>query len=91
MKEKCKFAQTEIKFQRHLVSKGQICMDGSKVAAIRDWPTPTKVIELRSFLGLANTITGGLFRATPRQPFCWYKIKYLYKIYFWAAGTYFID
>ena len=54
MKEKCKFAQTEIKFQRHLVSKGQICMDGSKVAAIRDWPTPTKVIELRSFLGLAN-------------------------------------
>ena len=29
-------------------------MDGAKVAAIRDWPAPTKVIELRSFLGLAN-------------------------------------
>ena len=52
--EKCEFAQTEIKFLGHLISKSLIRMDGAKVAAIRDWPAPTKVTELRSFLGLAN-------------------------------------
>ena len=29
-------------------------MDEQKVKAIMDWPTPQKVPELRSFLGLAN-------------------------------------
>ena len=53
-KEKCEFAQTEIKFLGHLISKSEIRMDGAKVVAIRDWPAPTKVTELRSFLGLAN-------------------------------------
>ena len=53
-KEKCEFAHTKIKFLGHLVCKSQIQMDGAKVVAIRDWPTPTKVTELRSFLGLAN-------------------------------------
>ena len=53
-KEKCEFAQTEIKFLGHLISKSEIRMDGAKVAAIRDWPALTKVTELRSFLGLAN-------------------------------------
>nr|CAN68154.1 hypothetical protein VITISV_040298 [Vitis vinifera] len=41
-KKKCEFTQTEIKFLRHLVFKKQIQMDGSKMAAIHDWPSPTK-------------------------------------------------
>ena len=41
-KEKCEFAQTEIKFLGHLISKSQILMDGAKVAAIRDWPASTR-------------------------------------------------
>ena len=53
-KEKCEFAQTEIKFLGHLISKSRILMDSTKVAAIQDWPTLTMVTELRSFLGLAN-------------------------------------
>ena len=53
-KEKCEFDQIEIKFLGHLISMSQIRMDGAKVAAIRDWPAPTKVTKLRSFLGLAN-------------------------------------
>ena len=53
-KEKCEFAKTEINFLGHLISKSEIRMDVAKVAAIRDWPAPTKVTKLRSFLGLAN-------------------------------------
>ena len=53
-KEKCEFAQTEIKFLGYLISNSQILMDGAKVVAIRDWIASTKVTELRSFLDLAN-------------------------------------
>ena len=35
-KEKCEFAQTEIKFLGHLISMSQIRMDSAKVAAIRE-------------------------------------------------------
>ena len=62
-KEKCEFAQTEIKFLGHLISKSHIWMDGAKMVAIRDWPSPTKVIELRSFL---CSTTGDLSWAIPR-------------------------
>ncbi|XP_048227311.1 uncharacterized mitochondrial protein AtMg00860-like [Ricinus communis] len=44
-------------------------MDDSKVKAIQDWEPPTKVTELRSFLGLVNYyrrfIKGYSFIATP--------------------------
>ena len=53
-KEKCEFSQTEIKFLGHLISKSHIRMDGEKVATMRDWPAPTKVTKLRSFISLAN-------------------------------------
>ena len=43
-----------MKFLGHWVSQGQIRMDEKKVEAILDWPAPTKVADLRSFLGLAN-------------------------------------
>src|SRR5262249_714206 len=48
------FAQQEIKFLGHLVSQGQVRMEERKVQAILDWPSPTRVTELRSFLGLTN-------------------------------------
>ena len=50
-KEKCSFAQREIPFLGHIMGGGQIRMDGSKVRAIDEWEPPTKVTELRSFLG----------------------------------------
>ncbi|KAK5785550.1 hypothetical protein PVK06_040146 [Gossypium arboreum] len=53
-KEKCSFAQREVPFLGHIVGGGTIRMDESKVRAIADWESPTKVTELRSFLGLAN-------------------------------------
>ena len=53
-KEKCEFAQQEILFLGHKVSKGLVMMDERKVQAILNWPPPSKVAELRSFLWLAN-------------------------------------
>lgn len=53
-KEKCEFCRQEVKFLGHWVSKGRIRMDEKKVKAILDWPPPTKVADLRSFLGLEN-------------------------------------
>ena len=53
-KEKCSFAQGEVIFLGHKIKDGHLMMDESKVKAIQDWDPPTKVTELRSFLGLAN-------------------------------------
>ena len=33
-------------------------MDPAKIQVIRDWPSPTSLTELRSFLGLANFYCG---------------------------------
>ncbi|XP_040967924.1 uncharacterized mitochondrial protein AtMg00860-like [Gossypium hirsutum] len=52
--EKCTFAQPEVPFLGHIVGGGKIRMDESKIRAIAEWEAPTKVTELRSFLGLAN-------------------------------------
>ena len=48
------FAQQEIVFLRHKVSKNLMKMNERKVQAILDWLLPSKVAELRFFLGLAN-------------------------------------
>ena len=53
-KEKCELAHQEILFLGHKVNKGMVMMDEGKVQAILDWPPPSKVTELRSFLGLTN-------------------------------------
>ena len=37
-----------------MVSKEGVAVDPDKIARIRDWPTPTTQVELRSFLGLAS-------------------------------------
>lgn len=51
---KCQFFQTEVDFLGHKVSNGHIKVDPVKVAAVAEWPRPTSVAELRSFLGMVN-------------------------------------
>ena len=46
----------EVSFAGYLVSERGILPDPSKVTAIRDFPTPTDLTSLRSFLGLANQL-----------------------------------
>jgi len=52
--EKCVFAQTKVPFLGMIVEHNKISMDPTKVKGISDWPTPTNVKELRSFLGFGN-------------------------------------
>ena len=52
--EKCEFHKDQMTFVGYLVSKEGIGMDPTKVSAILDWPIPTTVKEVQSFLGFAN-------------------------------------
>ena len=45
---------TEVQFAGHIVSDKGTRPDPSKVAAIKEFPEPTNITDLRSFLGLAN-------------------------------------
>ena len=51
---KCKWAKTSVKYLGHVISGGTISTDPSKTAAVREFPVPTSVTEVRSFLGLAS-------------------------------------
>ncbi|XP_073291025.1 uncharacterized protein [Primulina huaijiensis] len=51
---KCEFWLDRVKFLGHIVSQDGIEVDHSKVEAVKDWPVPKSVIEIRSFLGLAS-------------------------------------
>jgi len=44
----------EVVFLGHVVSKEGIKVDPQKIKAIMEWPRPTNVTEVRSFLGLAG-------------------------------------
>ena len=52
--EKCEFDKDEMTFVGYLVSKTGIGRDPAKVSAILEWPTPTSVKEVQSFLGFSN-------------------------------------
>lgn len=52
--DKCHFVQKSIKFLGHVVSGEGVAMDPNKITAVRDWPTPTTVKELKRFLGFVS-------------------------------------
>ena len=52
--EKCEFCKTEIEYLGFIISENLIKMDPKKIAGIADWPTPTTLKQLRSFLGFGN-------------------------------------
>ena len=51
---KCEFWMNEVAFLGHVVSRNGIQVDPSKIEAVRQWPRPSTVFEIRSFLGLAG-------------------------------------
>jgi len=51
---KCEFWLREVSFLGHVISKGGIAVDLSKVDAVLQWESLKSVFEIRSFLGLAS-------------------------------------
>jgi hypothetical protein len=52
--KKCNFLKKEVKFLGHIVSESGVSTDPSKIQAVRDWPIPKSIKEVRSFLGLTS-------------------------------------
>ena len=51
---KCNLFQLSVEFLGHIVSSEGVSCDPKKLEAIREWPRPTSVKQVRSFLDLAS-------------------------------------
>lgn len=51
---KCEFAAELIKFLGHILTGSTIAPDPEKLEAVRSWPCPKSVKDVRRFLGFAN-------------------------------------
>ena len=51
---KCQFLRKEVSYLGHTISAEGLSCQSEKIAAVRDWPTPTTLKELRAFLGFAS-------------------------------------
>ncbi|CAM8931525.1 unnamed protein product [Rhodiola kirilowii] len=51
---KCDIARTKVQYLGHLISHAGVEVDPDKIRAIKDWPVPTSLKHLHSFLGLAS-------------------------------------
>ena len=52
--EKCEFCVPYLDFLGHRIYSDGILMDPKEVSSILEWPAPTDIKQLQSFLGLAN-------------------------------------
>lgn len=57
--DKCEFHVTKTKYLGLIISTEGIRMDPAKIEAIKQWDTPTRVREVRSFVGFFNFYRGG--------------------------------
>jgi hypothetical protein len=52
--EKCSFGMDRVHYLGYIIDQHGVHVDPAKIQVICDWPAPTTLTELRSFLGLAN-------------------------------------
>ena len=52
--KKCALFQKSVNFLGHVVSEQGISADPSKIEAVKNWPVPQNLTEVRSFLGLCG-------------------------------------
>lgn len=51
---KCKFFQSSVRYLGHIVSQNGVETDPEKTSALKTWPKPSNLKELRSFLGFSG-------------------------------------
>ena len=51
---KCDWFKRSVKFLGHIASVDGIKCDPEKVSAVKDWPRPTSVHEVRQFMGFVT-------------------------------------
>jgi hypothetical protein len=51
---KCTFHASSIDYLGVIIEKGMTCMDPIKITGIQNWPIPTRVKDVRSFLRFCN-------------------------------------
>lgn len=51
---KCSFAQNHLEYLGHIIGVAGVSTDPSKVKAVKEWPVPKNVKQLRGILGLAG-------------------------------------
>jgi hypothetical protein len=52
--EKCTFGMTLVKYLGYIIDEWGVQVDPAKIQVIQYWPSQTTLIDLHSFLGLAN-------------------------------------
>ena len=52
--KKCELFQRSVAYLGHIVTTEGVKVDPTKIEAIRNWPVPTNVTELRGFIGLCS-------------------------------------
>ena len=52
--QKCEFNREVMTFVGYMVSPAGIGMDLARIKSILEWPVPTSVKEVQSFVGFAN-------------------------------------
>lgn len=51
---KCSFGQSSVAFLGHTLSADGLSMDLSKISTVLNWHVPQDILQMSSFLGLAN-------------------------------------
>ena len=52
--QKCEFGVTKVNFLGFIIEHGKMTMDPVKLTGIADWPAPSTLRQLQSFLGFGN-------------------------------------
>ena len=53
-RSKCEFFRNEVEFLGHRLGANGLSVSQDKIQAVRDWPAPKSVTDVRAFLGLAG-------------------------------------